>query len=175
MELTIVQPMQLAIINPATGEEITKINQDSEASLIKKFEILKKGQLQWQEVSLDERIKIILRFNDLLEQNKAELASVLTSEVGKPLQQSKNEINGAQTRIKWICDNAPKYLAPEYMTEQEDLGEKIAYEPLGVVCNISAWNYPILVGVNVIVPALLAGNSVMYKPSEFAALTGLQI
>jgi acyl-CoA reductase-like NAD-dependent aldehyde dehydrogenase len=46
---------------------------------------------------------------------------------------------------------------------------------LGIVCNISAWNYPYLVGVNVFVPALLAGNAVMYKPSEFATLTGLEI
>ena len=53
--------------------------------------------------------------------------------------------------------------------------EKIVYEPLGVVCNISAWNYPYLVGVNVFVPALLAGNAVMYKPSEYATLTGLEI
>jgi len=167
--------MQLSIINPATGEEITKINQDNEASLIQKFEDLKKGQLHWQAVTLDERIKIILKFSDLLEKNKAELASVLTSEVGKPLQQSINEINGGRARIKWLCDNAPKYLATEYMSEQEDLGEKIVYEPLGVICNISAWNYPYLVGINVIVPALFAGNSVLYKPSEFAVLTGLQI
>ena len=53
--------------------------------------------------------------------------------------------------------------------------ERISYEPLGVICNISAWNYPYLVGVNVFIPALLAGNSVMYKPSEYSTLTGLQI
>jgi acyl-CoA reductase-like NAD-dependent aldehyde dehydrogenase len=53
--------------------------------------------------------------------------------------------------------------------------ERISYEPLGVICNISAWNYPWLVGVNVFIPALLAGNAVMYKPSEYATLTGLEI
>jgi len=55
------------------------------------------------------------------------------------------------------------------------LKEQISYEPLGVICNISAWNYPYLVGVNVIIPALIAGNAVMYKPSEYATLTGLEI
>ena len=55
------------------------------------------------------------------------------------------------------------------------MGEKIAFEPLGVVANISAWNYPFLVGVNVFVPALIAGNAVLYKPSEYATLTGLKI
>ena len=53
--------------------------------------------------------------------------------------------------------------------------EQITHEPLGVVANISAWNYPYFVGSNVFVPALLAGNAVLYKPSEFASLTGLAI
>ena len=53
--------------------------------------------------------------------------------------------------------------------------ERITHEPLGVVANISAWNYPYFVGGNVFVPALLAGNAVLYKPSEFATLTGLHI
>ncbi len=103
------------------------------------------------------------------------LASILTSEVGKPLQQSRNEINGGRARIKWLTENAEKYLGDELMTKEEGLEEKISYEPLGIICNISAWNYPLLVGINVFVPALLAGNAVMYKPSEFAVLTGLEI
>ena len=61
------------------------------------------------------------------------------------------------------------------MSNEGGMEEKISYEPLGVICNISAWNYPYLVGVNVFVPALLAGNAVMYKPSEYATLTGLEI
>jgi acyl-CoA reductase-like NAD-dependent aldehyde dehydrogenase len=74
-----------------------------------------------------------------------------------------------------LTSNAEKYLSEEIMTEANDLTEKIIYEPLGVICNISAWNFPYNVGVNVFVPALLAGNAVMYKPSEYASLTGLEI
>lgn len=55
------------------------------------------------------------------------------------------------------------------------MGRRISYEPLGVICNISAWNYPYLVGINVFVPALIAGNTVLYKPSEYASLTGLEM
>src|SRR4029453_13923525 len=89
--------------------------------------------------------------------------------------QSRNEIKGARTRIKWLTENADKYLSDETMTRLNGLEEKISYEPLGGVCNISAWNYPYLVGVNFYVPALLAGNAVMYKPSEYSTLTGLQM
>src|SRR5437762_5365546 len=55
------------------------------------------------------------------------------------------------------------------------LEERIGHEPLGVVANVSAWNYPYFVGSNVFVPALLTGNAVLYKPSEHATLTGLRI
>jgi acyl-CoA reductase-like NAD-dependent aldehyde dehydrogenase len=115
------------------------------------------------------------KFSDLLEKNIEHLAVTLTTEVGKPLQQSRNEINGARARIKWLTENAEKYLSDEIMTSEKGLEEKISYESLGVICNISAWNYPYLVGVNVFVPALLGGNTVMYKPSEYATLTGLEI
>jgi acyl-CoA reductase-like NAD-dependent aldehyde dehydrogenase len=66
-------------------------------------------------------------------------------------------------------------LSPEWMVTEGATKEKIVYEPLGVVANISAWNYPYLVGTNIFIPALVAGNAVLYKPSELATLTGLQI
>ncbi|MBC7829180.1 MAG: aldehyde dehydrogenase family protein [Chitinophagaceae bacterium] len=165
----------MQIINPATEELITEIQEDTKESVTIKFQQLKAAQDSWQEIPLKSRIDSLKNFSGLLEENKEELAGILTSEVGKPLQQSRNEINGARTRIEWLADNAVKYLSDEYMTNENELKEKISYEPLGIICNISAWNYPYLVGVNVFVPALLGGNAVMYKPSEHATLTGLQI
>jgi acyl-CoA reductase-like NAD-dependent aldehyde dehydrogenase len=162
-------------INPSTQEIITTLDADTVEQLQSKLAKLKQAQPPWYSKGIDYRLEILWKFYDLLEVHKAVLAEVLTSEVGKPTQQSINEVNGGRGRIKWLCDNAKKYLATDWMTEEEGIGEKIEYEPLGVVCNISAWNYPYLVGINVIVPALLAGNAVMYKPSEFATLTGLKI
>ena len=166
---------KLSVIDPATENVIAELKEDTKQSLQNKFELLKAAQRNWQQKPLPERITIIEKFSELLEENKEELASVLTSEVGKPLQQSRNEINGGRARIKWLTENAGKYLSDEIMNHQKGMEEKIAYEPLGVICNISAWNYPYLVGINVFVPALLAGNAVLYKPSEHSSLTGLQI
>jgi acyl-CoA reductase-like NAD-dependent aldehyde dehydrogenase len=165
----------MKIINPATEEIIRELQEDNQQALEKKFHLLKSAQPHWQKRTLLERVQILKKFSSLLEENIEHLASTLTSEVGKPLQQSRNEIKGAMARIKWLTDNAEKYLSDEIMQEGNGMEERISYEPLGVICNISAWNYPYLVGVNVFVPALLAGNSVMYKPSEFASLTGLEI
>lgn len=165
----------MQIINPATEEVIREIKEDSMDSLRVKYQSLRSWQPNWYRAPLQERVTILKKFSSLLGENIESLAQTLTSEVGKPLQQSRNEINGAQARIKWLTENAEKYLADEVMTTGEGLEERISYEPLGVICNISAWNYPYLVGVNVFVPALLGGNAVMYKPSEFATLTGLEI
>lgn len=165
----------MQIVNPANEEIIREITEDTKESVDQKFRTLRAAQSAWRETSLAERILIIRKFSDLLEKNIENLAGILTSEVGKPLQQSRNEINGARARIKWLTENAKKYLSDERMTQEQGLTEMISYEPLGVVCNISAWNYPYLVGVNVFVPALLAGNAVFYKPSEFSTLTGLEI
>jgi acyl-CoA reductase-like NAD-dependent aldehyde dehydrogenase len=165
----------MKIVNPATEEIIRDIQEDSPDSVNQKFKLLQAAQVDWQKITLAKRIEILRTFSDLLEKNVEALASILTSEIGKPLQQSRNEINGARGRIKWLTDNAEKYLADEVMIQEGNLTERISYEPLGVVCNISAWNYPYLVGVNVFVPALLAGNAVMYKPSEYSTLTGLEI
>jgi acyl-CoA reductase-like NAD-dependent aldehyde dehydrogenase len=165
----------MQIINPATEEIIREIEEDTKESIAIKFQSLQSAQPAWQKVSLSERTEVLKSFSDLLEKNIEHLSLTLTNEVGKPLRQSRNEINGARTRIKWLTENAEKYLSDETMTLEKGIEEKISYEPLGIICNISAWNYPYLVGVNVFVPALLAGNAVMYKPSEYATLTGLEI
>ena len=165
----------MQIINPATEEVIQEIAEDSPEAILKKFQLVKEGQPAWSAVPLDQRIACIEKFYAFLDEEKDELAETLTMEVGKPLQQSYNELNGARKRMEYFIKNSAKWLAEEWITEEDATREKIVYEPLGVIANISAWNYPYLVGVNVFVPALIGGNAVLYKPSEYAALTGLHI
>jgi acyl-CoA reductase-like NAD-dependent aldehyde dehydrogenase len=165
----------MQIINPATEEIIDQVTEDTEATVKEKYALLREGQPHWAEVPLEGRMGCIERFYELLDTQKDELAATLTSESGKPLQQSYNELNGARARIKWFLDHVTKWLGEEWVTPEGATREKISYEPLGIVANISAWNYPYLVGVNVFIPALLGGNAVFYKPSEYATLTGLHI
>ena len=163
------------IINPATEELIADIPEDSIHTVNDKFLMLKKGQSRWAATAIQHRIACIQKFSELLDQHKDELAKTLTAEMGKPLQQSFNELRGAAKRIQYFIDQSEKWLAEEWIVSEGDTREKISYEPLGVIANISAWNYPYLVGVNVVIPALIGGNAVCYKPSEYATLTGLHI
>ena len=165
----------LTIINPATEEIIGTVPQDDAVTLEYKFGQLQKGQPTWAGIPVDARIACIAHFNDLLDREKDDLAKTLTSETGKPLKQSYNELEGARNRIKYFITHSASILADEWVTPEGATREKISYEPLGVIANISAWNYPYLVGVNVFIPALIGGNAVFYKPSEYATLTGIRI
>jgi acyl-CoA reductase-like NAD-dependent aldehyde dehydrogenase len=162
------------ITNPATDTLITTVEEDSSDTIKKKYTQVRQGQIEWAATPLSERLDALRRFSELLTSEADELALTLTREMGKPLNQSHNELRGARGRIEYFLDNAERWLADETVQQTDGLTEKIVYEPLGVVANISAWNYPYLVGVNVFVPALLAGNGVLYKPSEYTTLTGLK-
>ncbi len=165
----------MKIINPATEEVLAEVHEDTKQSVEKKFDKLKKAQPRWAALTVKERVDCIRAFYDLLEKDRDELARTLSSEMGKPVKESYNELNSARNRIKFFIDNSEKYLADEWITSEGSTREKIVYEPLGVIVNISAWNYPYLVGVNVFIPALIGGNAVIYKPSEYATLTGMHI
>jgi len=165
----------MKIINPANEETLAELKEDIRESVMKKFKSLKNGWRAWSEIPVKERIAAIARFDELLEKDKDELAETLTSEMGKPIRESYNELNGARSRLKYFIEHSEKYLAEEWVTHEGSTKEKIVYEPLGVIANISAWNYPYLVGINVFIPALIGGNAVLYKPSEYSTLTGMHI
>jgi acyl-CoA reductase-like NAD-dependent aldehyde dehydrogenase len=165
----------LSVINPATEEVIANVNSDTPASIGEKLRRLRKAQPGWAATPVSKRIECIRKFTALLDHHKDQLARTLTEEMGKPLQQSYNELNGAKAKIQFFIDNSEKWLHEEWITTTGATKEKIAYEPLGVIANISAWNYPYLVAINVVIPALIGGNAVFYKPSEYALLTGIHI
>lgn len=165
---------ELLITNPANDEVIATLPIETESGLKTIIDSLREGQKHWRAYTLQERLACIVKFGDLILENKQELAEILTRETGKPITQSRNEINGAQNRIAHLKVNAEQWLSEESLVNTGSTHEKIVYEPLGVIANISAWNFPYNVGFNVFLYALVAGNAVVYKPSEYAALTGLQ-
>ena len=167
----------LKIINPATLRQVAKVPTDTAKGIQEKYQKARSAQSAWAQARPIERIDAMTRFREQIRVRRDELAKILTSEVGKPITQSRNELNGVLGRIDFFVNNAARVLKEEivFADRGEKLEEKITWEPLGVVANISAWNYPYFVGANVFVPALLTGNAVLYKPSEFATLTGLEI
>ncbi|HEY2733475.1 MAG TPA: aldehyde dehydrogenase family protein, partial [Polyangiales bacterium] len=165
----------MRIIDPATEQTLDEIAEDTESSVRQKASASRVAQREWAKRPLSERIAIMKRFRNLVVARSGALALTLTSEVGKPISQARNELSGLIARLDFFLDRVATEFEPEIVQKADDLEERISHEPLGVVANISAWNYPYFVGSNVFVPALLTGNSVLYKPSEFSTLTGLSI
>jgi acyl-CoA reductase-like NAD-dependent aldehyde dehydrogenase len=165
----------MKILNPADGSLIRDLAEDGAAAVAATYARARAAQASWAAVALGDRLGAIEQFKKLIEERKDELARTLTREVGKPIAQSRNELNALAGRIDFFLANTKSALGPETVLADPAMREQITHEPLGVVANISAWNYPYFVGSNVFVPALLAGNAVLYKPSEFASLTGLAI
>jgi acyl-CoA reductase-like NAD-dependent aldehyde dehydrogenase len=165
----------MRIIDPATDQTLDELSEDTESSVRAKAAQSRAAQRAWAARPLAERIAILRRFRELVVERTDALALTLTSEVGKPITQSHNELKGLLARVDFFLDHVAAELTPEVVQREAGLEERISHEPLGVIANISAWNYPYFVGSNVFVPALLTGNAVLYKPSEFSTLTGLSI
>jgi len=162
----------LKIHNPATGALVAELPADDAAAIAAKAAAARAAQPAWAAQPLAERIAVAQRFRDAVAAQREVLAATLTQETGKPIAQSRNELNGLLPRLDFFIANAQAAFAEEAVFDDASMRERIAHVPLGLVANISAWNYPWFVSCNVVVPALLAGNAVLYKPSEFATLTG---
>ncbi|MGZ8259595.1 MAG: aldehyde dehydrogenase family protein, partial [Caldimonas sp.] len=165
----------LQIENPADGSRLAEVAADDAASVADKAARARRAQPAWRATPLAERSGAIARFRAAVAAEIETLARTLSQEVGKPLAQSRNELNGFLVRIDFFLAEVERTIAAETVFADGAMKERIDHDPLGVVANISAWNYPYFVGGNVFVPALLTGNAVLYKPSEFATLTGLHI
>ena len=168
---------KLKVVNPANGETVATLPADDAKSVAAKYASARAAQPAWARTRLKQRLACIEKFRDLVTAQRESLARVLTAETGKPITQARNELKGVVPRLEFFLEQTAHVLRVEKVHREADgsLEERISHEPLGVVANISAWNYPWFVGSNVFVPALLAGNAVLYKPSELASLTGAEI
>ena len=154
--------------------ELVAVPEDTKESIHQKFNKIRSFQKEWfLKTTLQERIDKIVKYKGLIEKNEDSLALLLTKESGKPISQSHNEIKGMGGRFKFFIENSSKAL--ENRVVRESPREEIRRMPLGVVANISAWNYPLFVGLNVIIPALISGNGLIYKPSEYVSRLGIEL
>lgn len=165
----------LNVYNPATGQLISTLPADDAASVAAKAAQARLAQAAWAQLPMAERKACITRFGSGIVAELDALAAIMTRETGKPISMSRNELNGLLARIDFFLAEVDASTATQTVFDDGGMLEEIEHTPLGLVANISAWNYPWFVGGNVLIPALLTGNAVLYKPSEYAALTGLAI
>jgi 1-pyrroline dehydrogenase len=163
------------ILNPATGETIGEVPQGSEADVDRAVEAAKAALSDWLETTPGERAEMLLKLADAIDANTEELAQLESQNVGKPLPASRDEMPVSSDNIRFFA-GAGRVLegrsTGEYMRGYTSW---IRREPIGVVGQIAPWNYPLMMAVWKIAPALAAGNVVVLKPSEQTPLTTLRM
>ena len=160
------------LVNPATEETFRSLEMTSEAELGSILERMRAAQKKWREVSVDERVEICRGFVDAFGSMREPVALDITRQMGKPLTQARREVDTMLDRADTMLRLAPSGLEDEMLEPKQGLRRFIRREPLGIVLDIPAWNYPLLIAVNVVIPALLAGNAVLIKHARLTPLCG---
>lgn len=160
-------------IVPHTQKPLITRVYPTEAELDAAIDRAAKGQTAWKEVPLDERIAIGRKFIDEFRKKSEEVPLELTMQMGRPVSQTMGEVRGFLDRADHMLNIAKLALADVPLAETDKPGFKrfIKRVPLGVVLVIAPWNYPYLTSVNSVLPALIAGNAVLLKPSPQTPLT----
>lgn len=126
----------------------------------------REAQAGWRSTGLSERIKACLALVDALMADAEAAATELTWQMGRPVTQTPGELRGFESRARSMIEQASAGLADIVPPEADGFRRFIRREPLGTVLVLSPWNYPYLTSVNVVIPALLAGNTVVLKHSD---------
>ncbi len=162
----------MQVSNPWDGKAVAEIGVDDEIAVGRAVERAAVAFARWRKVPLGERMTQVRAGLEALLAGGEAVTREVSLQMGKPLAQARGELRTFQARAEWALGAAEAALAAEVLPEEGGLRRRIEHHPLGIVLEIAAWNYPLLVPVNVLVPALLAGNVVLLKHSELTPLTG---
>lgn len=157
---------ELITISPIDGREVVRRPYATEAQIASVLSRARQAQVAWRALSIAERGEIVSAAVDHFVRAKEEIARAITVQMGRPLRYTPGEVAGFESRAKHMIAIAKEALAPVRVPEQAGFTRFIERGPIGVVLTIAPWNYPLLTAVNSIVPALLAGNTVILKHSD---------
>src|ERR1700722_118268 len=171
---------KVASVNPATGEILREFESASESQVQAAVARARASQVAWAEIGVRKRVAVLREFQQRLVEKKSEIAAAITEEAGKPLAEAlTTEVLVVLDAARFLIDNAYRLLADEPVPHG-NLATKLKRgrllrEPHGVVGIISPWNYPFSIPATETLAALVAGNAVVLKPSEFTSLVALEL
>jgi 1-pyrroline dehydrogenase len=164
----------LDVLNPATGETISQVPNMSADEVDEVVARAKRALTEWLDATPKERSELLLKLADVIDDNAEELAQIESRNVGKPLMASRDEMPFSADNLRFFAGaarNLEGKSAGEYIKGYTSM---IRREPIGVVAGICPWNYPLMMAVWKLGPALAAGNVQILKPSEQTPLSLLR-
>ncbi len=161
-------------INPATGKTIKKVLCSTEKDIDKAVSNARKAQKKWSSLTLAQRSKMMEACAKDFIKNKEKIGKIITDEMGKLYKSAVGETHAVAYGIRESIEQSKIALKTEVLQE-ENLVTELHRTPIGVCAIITPWNFPVSMPESLLSPALLAGNTVVFKPSEMVPLTGKAI
>ncbi|MGE5689470.1 MAG: aminobutyraldehyde dehydrogenase [Pseudomonadota bacterium] len=164
----------MEVLNPATGEVIAEVPRGTQADVDRAVAAANKALPEWLEKTPKDRMELLLKLADLMDEHAEELAQLESLNVGKPMSIARDEMPFSADNLRFFAGaarNLEGKSAGEYV---EGYTSIIRREPLGIVAGITPWNYPLMMVVWKLGPALAAGNVQILKPAEQTPLTTLR-
>ena len=157
-------------INPATEKTINKKKVSSKKDIDNAVKRARNSLRSWIGTPIKTKIRIMKKLANLILREQKEISKLITKEMGKPLGESESTIPFISEFINYYANNVESILKPQKVGS-----DLVVREPVGVVAVITPWNFPFYVSLDAIIPALLTGNTVVFKPSETTPLCGIKI
>lgn len=167
--------MTIPVTDPATGEMLAHVPALGGAETERAIEAAQVAQRKWQEKSGKERSRILRAWHDEVMANLDDLAILMTHEQGKPLAESRGEIQYAASFIEWFAEEAKRIYGDVAQHPQADKRIIVLKQPVGVCAAITPWNFPAAMITRKVAPALAAGCSIIVKPASQTPLSALAL
>jgi len=161
-------------INPATGKTLKRYKSSTKGDVDKAVAKARKAFEKWRQLSPAKRAIYLERTAKTLRAQKEKLARIITQEMGKPIKESLPEVAKCAWALEYYSENGPKFLNPE-ATKTDATDSYVAFEPMGVIGSIMPWNFPLWQCVRFAAPALMVGNTTVFKPSSITPQSGLAL
>jgi succinate-semialdehyde dehydrogenase/glutarate-semialdehyde dehydrogenase len=163
------------VINPATGEELAQVPRMGTDETRRAIDAAHDAYPAWRATLAKERARILRRWADLMLEHRDDLALLLTTEQGKPLAESRQEIEYAASFLEWFGEEAKRVYGDTIPTYMQDRRVVVTKEPVGVTAGITPWNFPAAMITRKAAPAIAAGCTMVLKPAEQTPLSALAV
>lgn len=163
----------IGVVNPASEDIIGRMSQVERRHITQALEDAHKAFAGWRQITGRGRAEILEQIADELHRRREEIARIITLENGKPIAQSQGEVAMAEDHLRWFAEEARRIYGRVVPPQSESKRHLVIKTPVGVVAAISPWNFPLVLAVRKVAPALAAGCPVVLKPARQTPLSAV--
>lgn len=165
---------EIIVMNPATQEEAGRVKQDSKETIEDKINTAHEKFQSFRKMNAQDRSDLLFKWAEKIEENKQEIAELVTLEGGKPLAEAMGEVDYANSYIKYYAEEAKRIYGRTVPANNDETRVVVTRHPIGVVAAITPWNFPVAMMARKAAPAVAAGNTFIVKPASATPMSAVK-